>query len=390
MIELNKFEAIANWLTAGAPPHTDLTEIVADYARRLAVSGMPLDQFSITQTMIHPQLPGRMHFWTARAGVRIRVVDANYYFSTDWTGLPAAACMTTGRLVRHVLGKDPQFDASAGAEGLQKRGYTEFIYAPLHSTHTLKTNVAAYATKLGAGFSDDDIGVIKRLQAPLARVVEASILHDSTVQILSTYVGRDAGDRVLAGNIVRGDTEVISAVVLFIDLNGFTRLSNQQPAQLVIETLNHFYDAVEPAIRANGGEILKFMGDGLLAIFPTPDDQTAQMAAAVGAIMALEQAQESLMAANAETPDLPQCSFRAALHLGDIHYGNVGSLSRLDFTAIGPTVNFASRMIDYSSEIGAEVVCSDTFRALLPDLNTTEHQVELKGFDGANAIHVLS
>ena len=106
--------------------------------------------------------------------------------------------------------------------------------------------------------------------------------------------------------------------------------------------------------------------------------------------MALEQAQASLKAANAETPDLPQCSFRAALHLGDIHYGNVGSRSRLDFTAIGPTVNFASRMIDFSSEIGAEVVCSDAFRVLMPDLSTTEHQVELKGFQGSSTIHVLA
>jgi len=390
MTQLNKFEAIANWLTAGAPPHTEFNEILEDCARRLTASGMPLDRFGVYDTMIHPQLPGNLTYWTPRGGVKVHVADLATLHGPDWIGSPAQICMTTGRLVRHLIGKAPKFDAYSDAVRLQQRGYAEYIAAPLQSTYTLATNVSVYATKLAVGFSDDDIAAIRRLQAPLARVVEASVLHRSTVQILSTYVGRDAGARVLAGNIVRGDAEVISAVVLFIDINGFTTLSNQQPAKLVIETLNRVYDAVEPAIRANGGEILKFMGDGVLSIFATSDDQTAQMAAAAGAIMALEEAQSSLKAANEQASGLPQCTFRAALHLGDVYYGNIGSRSRLDFTAIGPTVNFASRLIDFSGKIRAEVVCSEAFRALIPDLATTEHQADLKGFDGVSTLHVLS
>jgi adenylate cyclase len=150
----------------------------------------------------------------------------------------------------------------------------------------------------------------------------------------------------------------------------------------VIRTLNQFYDAAETAIGANGGEILKFMGDGLLAIYPTPDDISAQMAAANGAIASLEEARETL---DREGNDAIR--FRAALHLGDISYGNIGSRSRLDFTAIGPAVNLTARLLSVADELKADMVCSESFHVLAEDRTELLGERAFKGFDGLHRVY---
>ena len=189
-------------------------------------------------------------------------------------------------------------------------------------------------------------------------------------------MGRGAGSRVLEGNILRGDAEAIPSIVLFTDLRNFTAFSNARPASEVIETLNAFYDIAGSAIGKNGGEILKYMGDGLLAIFPTPDDLSAQMAAATGAIAALEETRRILAESSQKN-----LQFRASLHLGDIHYGNIGSKSRLDFTAIGPTVNLAARLMSVADEIGTETVCSEAFHRLVPERTKPFGERSFKGFE---------
>lgn len=284
--------------------------------------------------------------------------------------------MSSGRLVVHTFGSSPAYDRRGAAQKDASRGYKQFVYTPLHSHYSLAASVATYGTKRDGGFTEDEIHALRLIQAPLARVVEAFVLHEGTVQVLSTYVGRDAGSRVLEGNIVRGDAEVIPSIVLFADLRNFTALSNTKPVSEVIETLNTFYDIAETAIARNGGEILKFLGDGLLAIFPTPDDLSAQMAAASGAIAALEETRAALSEANRT-----DIQFRAALHLGDIYYGNIGSKSRLDFTAIGPTVNLAARLMSVADELGAETVCSDDFHRLVPDRTKLLGKRAFKGFE---------
>ncbi len=289
--------------------------------------------------------------------------------------------MNSQRLVIHTLGSSPEYDDRPVAKKHITRRYSQFIYTPLHSNYSIATSVAAYATKEDGGFSEEEQHTLRLLQAPLARVVEAFVLHESTVQVLSTYVGRGAGSRVLQGNIMRGDAEEIQSIILFTDIRNFTEFSNANPASDVIDTLNTFYDIAESAIRKNGGEILKFMGDGLLAIFPTPDDLSAQMAAATGAVSALEETRRVLNESSRN--DL---QFRAALHLGDIHYGNIGSKSRLDFTAVGPSVNLAARLMSVADELGAETVCSEAFNKLVPDRAKYLAERTFKGFDKPHSV----
>ena len=383
MIVTNKITALTNWLIAGAPPKQSFSELVAEIGRRLVASGLHVDQFGLYEVMIHPDMPAHYYYWTKGGGARRIVESSDFLRSKElWIGGPAEVCMSSGRLVVHSLGTHPPFDRWPVALKYAERGYRQFVYTPLHSHYSIAASVAAYGTKTEGGFTAEEQYTLRQIQAPLARVIEAFVLHEGTVQVLSTYVGRGAGRRVLQGNILRGDAEVIPAIVLFTDLRNFTALSNVRPASEVMETLNVFYDVAENAIVGNSGEVLKFMGDGFLAIFPTPDDLSAQLAAANGAITALEDTRLAL--AKAGRADI---QFRASLHLGDIHYGNIGSKSRLDFTAIGPTVNLAARLMSVADELGAETVCSEEFHQLVPDRTAQLGEQIFKGFEKPQRIH---
>jgi adenylate cyclase len=385
MINSSKVSALANWLAAGAPPKRSFPDFVAELGKRPTSAGLRVDQFGIYLTMIHPEIPGRLTYWTKAGSTRMSTLTPEQLREGDvWIGTPAHHCQQTGRMVVHTLGSSPEFDSRKDSQRLAERGYRQFVFTPLHSNYYV-ISAASYGTKSEHGFSEDEVHALRMLQSNLARVVESFVLYESTVQILSTYVGRDAGSRVLEGNILRGDTEAIPSIVLFTDLRDFTALSNARPASEVIELLNDFYDIAEAAIGNNGGEILKFMGDGLLAIFPTPDDLAAQMAASVAAIAALEETRTALGNAS-----LPEIRFRASLHLGDIHYGNIGSKSRMDFTAIGPTVNLAARLLSAADDFGAEIVCSKAFHSLVPERTSMLGEQEFKGFDTPQPVYSVA
>jgi len=376
-VDASKVSALTNWLVAGAPPKRSFPDLITEIGERLSATGLPVHQFGVYHMLIHPEMPGRFDFWTQKAKHRRQTITPEQVVSGDiWIGSPAALCMNSHRLVIQTFGKSPEFDHRPVSKTHMDRGYTQFIYSPLHSSYSIETSVAVFGTKQPGGFSEDQQHSLRLIQAPLARVIEAFVLYESNVQVLSTYVGRGAGIRVLQGNILRGDTEEIPSIILFADLRNFTALSNAKPAKQVIDTLNAFYDVAETAIGKNGGEILKFMGDGLLAIFPTPDDLSAQMAAAAGAVSALEETRRMLK--EGARDDL---QFRASLHLGDIHYGNIGSKSRLDFTAVGPAVNLAARLMSVADELGYETVCSDAFHRLVPNKTTYLAKHTFKGFD---------
>ena len=386
MIDSGKIAALANWLIAGAPPKQSFSDLVGEIGRRLVAAGLQADHFALYSVMIHPEMPGQFYYWTKAGGSRHMVFSTAFVKNSDaWIGTPPQVCMTSGRLVVHTLGSAPDFDGWTIAIKYGESGYRQFVYTPLHSRYSLAASVASYGSKAPQGFSAEELHILRQIQAPMARITEAFVLHEGTVQVLSTYVGRGAGQRVLQGNILRGDAEIIPSIVLFTDLKNFTALSNSRPASEVMETLNSFYDVAETAIVGNGGEVLKFMGDGLLAIFPTPDDLSAQLAAASGAITALEETRAALIKAGRT-----DIQFRAALHLGDIHYGNIGSKSRLDFTAIGPTVNLAARLMPAADEFGAETVCSEVFHRLIPGQTALLGERQFKGFESPQQIYRVS
>jgi len=221
MIDTSKIAALTNWLAAGAPPTQDMAEFVAEFGRRVVAADLPVESFGVYNTMIHPEAPGRYYYWTKVGGPQYYSISAEQLKQGDiWVGSPAQTCLATGRVVISTFGASPEYDDRADMLHLAKRGYTQVVYTPLHKQFTAFPSVAAYGTKQEGGFSDDQLHAARLVQAPLARVIEIFNLHAGTVQVLSTYVGRDAGHRVIEGNILRGVAEVIPSIVLFIDLRG--------------------------------------------------------------------------------------------------------------------------------------------------------------------------
>ncbi len=386
MIDPFKLEALVNWLFAGAPSKADFSDTVAELARRMLGAGLPVANLGIYMLTINPMVLGTLLSWSPGRGTRLdRWAHAD--MATDkYIGTVPQVAIDTGRMVRLVLGTGNPLEAHPATRKLGERGYSEYTTCPLFSRYA-PTSGFAVGTKQPGGFTEDQIAAIRRLQAPLARVVEAEILHENTVTLLSTYVGRGAGEKVMDGRILRGYSEDITAVILFADLANFTALSNALPPAETIALLNTYFEALDAAIRANGGETLKFIGDGLLAIFPTVDEITAQTAAAMGAISALDDARAELAKSNIAGREI---SFRAALHLGDIHYGNIGSTSRLDFTAVGPAVNLTARMLQASTELDAPTVCSDAFAPLTQSRSAPARAFAFKGFAEPVMVHTLA
>jgi adenylate cyclase len=237
----------------------------------------------------------------------------------------------------------------------------------------------SWTTQRPGGFTDADIAALEAIRRPVARLAEVYGLRRLATTLLNTYVGRDAGERILQGQIRRGDIERIDAVILVSDLRDFTGLSNRLPAEAVIGLLNNYFDCLVPALRAHGGEVLKFVGDGLLGIFPVAADPAE---ACRGALAAAAAARAALSKANAEraAQGEPAQRFGLALHLGEVLYGNIGSAGRLDFTTIGPAVNLTARLETLARDLGRDLVASAAFARHSPEPLHSLGTFRLRGF----------
>jgi adenylate cyclase len=199
--------------------------------------------------------------------------------------------------------------------------------------------------------------------------------------LLDTYVGHDAGERILAGHIRRGDIEEIHAAIWLSDMRGFTALADTVPPRELIGLLNHYFDCQVPVILDHGAEVLKFMGDGLLAIFTIAGDEAE---VCKRTLAAARQAQTNVAALGRSA--MPGLRFGLALHIGDVLYGNIGSGNRLDFTCIGPAVNCAARIEKLTSQLGREILASDEFARHCPEEFTALGEFRLAGFSAQQPV----
>ncbi|MGZ8467757.1 MAG: adenylate/guanylate cyclase domain-containing protein, partial [Candidatus Binatia bacterium] len=242
-------------------------------------------------------------------------------------------------------------------EELRAEGLTDYIAWPLD--HTLgKRHLVTFATDAPRGFDDDHIAVLAEILPALALVSEIRLKNQLARTLLETYVGPHASDQILAGATTRGSGVTVDAAILICDLRNFTAMSNLRPRDEVIDILNGYFDAmVEPIVR-NGGEILKFMGDGLLAIFPLSNPTACgDLLRAIGeAQTALARLNEQNLSAGRDA-----LGYGIGVHVGEVMYGNIGSRNRLDFTVIGPAVNIASRLESLTKEVKRSVLFSQAF-----------------------------
>jgi adenylate cyclase len=220
-----------------------------------------------------------------------------------------------------------------------------------------------WTTRRPGGFRDEEISGIDTVVKPFARVVETWALRRTAQTLLNTYVGTHAGERILSGHIRRGDVEAIHAAIWFSDMRGFTALADRLPGTTLVDLLNRYFDCQVPTITEHGGEVLKFMGDGLLAIFPVNNDESDAEWVCEDVLVAARQVRAKIAALRGSNDmvEAANVRFGLALHLGQVLYGNIGGGNRLDFTCIGPGVNLAARIERLTTQLHRSVLTSTRF-----------------------------
>jgi adenylate cyclase len=349
-------ESVVDWLIDGARSAPLAHEVLTELCERLTAVGLPLWRAMAFVRTLHPEVFGRRFIWRPDTGTIITDGGFDLPERDAFRNSPMVHVSETGTaLRRHIADPDCPMDFPVLYD-LRDEGVTDYVVSPLHFTNG-EFHTASWATRQPGGFSDADIALIDAIIAPLTRVAEIRSYYRAAGNLLATYVGKNAGERVLAGRIRRGDTEDIHAAIWLSDMRGFTRLADRLPPQILVDLLNRYFDCQVPPILEHGGEVLKFMGDGLLAIFPIGEAAAPVCAQALAAALAARANVAAMQGADEETG----VRFGLALHVGDVLYGNIGSGNRLDFTSIGPAVNLAARLENLAGQLGRTIVASQEF-----------------------------
>ena len=378
-----EIKEIVDWLIDGARSAPQPVQVLAQLSERLVACGIPLWRVAVFVRTLHPQVMGRRFIW--RPGTEVEISEAPFELleSADFLENPIAQVYATGRALRRKLADpDCALDFPVLSE-LRAEGITDYLALPLVFTDGA-IHAVTCTTRQPGGFTDTQIAGIEAIITPLARVAEIRALRRMGSTLLDTYVGHDAGERILAGRIRRGDIEEIHAAIWLSDMRGFTALADSLPPPVLIDLLNRYFDCQVPVILEHGAEVLKFMGDGLLAIFTIAGNETE---VCERALAAARRAQANVAALSDSA--MPGLRFGLALHIGDVLYGNIGSGNRLDFTCIGPAVNCAARIEKLTSQLGRAVLASGEFARHCAGEFTPLGEYRLAGFSAPQLVFGL-
>ncbi len=376
--------------------------IVSEYLETLSRAGVTMGRASIGVATIDPRLSGYNYVWLRDAGMErndFSIRDESKD-NPDWMNSPIYALVQQGMVeqgdttLRYPLTGEKASHAYPVFDEFRAMGLTEWYGQIVAFSLTARQHdfgeigmVCTFQSDAEGGFSDEECQYLDAALPIFALAMKTRLLREIGESLLQSYLGRDAGSRVFSGEISRGSISEIPAVLMIADLRGFTAMANTMPLPETVSLLNNYLDMLVTPIEQHGGQVLKFMGDGLLAIFPY---QHKGRRATRAAIAATREARRAIARFNGTQDADRAMPADIALHLGDVYYGNVGSENRLDFTVIGPAVNEASRMEGLCRKLGADVVISESFRNACPDISLPSlgHH-ELRGIPGSREIFTL-
>ncbi|MEF2553309.1 adenylate/guanylate cyclase domain-containing protein [Aurantimonas sp. A2-1-M11] len=350
---------LLDWLVRETRDMRFIDDIFQQLCDRLRAGGPPVARATVHFRIHHPQWLGARILWRAGApDADIQTYQHGAMETAEYLDSPIAAVHGGASQVRLRLSREPAAADEYSLFGeLRAEGMTDYVAWPLE--HTLgRRHVVSFASDDPAGFSDADLGFLADLLPAFALVSEIRLKNRLARTLLETYVGPHASDQILAGAITRGSGTTVAAAIMVCDLRDFTRISELWPRDDVIELLNGYFDAVCEPIERHGGEILKFIGDGLLAIFPL--DRPTACDDLLKALAEAQQAMNVLNEGHVRAGREP-LRYGVGIHVGDVMYGNIGSRSRLDFTVIGPAVNAAARLENLTKTVKRPVLLSRAF-----------------------------
>jgi adenylate cyclase len=382
-------EEIIDWLVDGAPSAQTPVALLSETCERLVAAGVPLWRVGAFVQTLHPDAFGRSFIWHLGGEVVVNTADFDLPETPQFLQSPLAILYRSKHEVRYRL-DDPESRRFPFFDDMRGEGVTDYVALPLLFTDGT-THASSWTTKHADGFSDEQIAALRTIVRPFARLGEIFALRRTAATLLDTYVGNRAGERIMAGQIRRGHAETMQAAIWLSDLRGFTALSDRLAPEIVVDILNQYFDCQVPTIRQHGGEILKFMGDGLLAVFPIAKDRGH-----VGEVCARVLKAARAARTNVDAMQYPsgeggeRFRFGVALHIGGILFGNIGGPSRLDFTCIGPAVNLAARLEKIAGRLARIVVASEAFAGAGSGDWTDLGEFPVAGFSKAARVYGLA
>jgi adenylate cyclase len=354
-------DPIVDWLFKQGRLEQDQTKFVQALSEKILQAGAPIDLLSIILPTLNPLVRATASTWWKDINKTIPFEATHDIEKTDrYLGSPLQKLFDTQRSVRQSLRELPE-DAHRAYTELAEDNFTDYYAMPITFSSGLGSAFIV-ATKALDGFSPCDIKNLKRLRDYFAPSLEVYSLRSLSTSLMTTYVGKRTGKKVLSGMIRRGDADTINAALWFSDLRNFTHLTETLPAKEVLAMLNVYFEFVSAAVRSRGGEILRFIGDAMLIVFPISSD-VSKKSACNAALESAKDARTTLAVINhlRKRKNKPLIEFGVGLNVGEVVYGNVGAPDRLDFTVMGPAVNRTARLESLTKKLGHDVLVSKDF-----------------------------
>jgi adenylate cyclase len=353
----SRVQALSDWLIDQAFGDPDVVDVFVGLCERLRELGIRIDRANLAWPTLHPLFQAESVTWDPDSSAVLETHAHGTIPSGDWKNSPLRFVVESNMemLRRRLAGPDTQTDFPI-LQRLANHGMTDYVLFATRFTIPRDPGdgekggvLVSWATKAAGGFTEQEIVTLKRLQRRLAIASKTMVLSRVTRNIAETYLGRIAAHRVLSGQIRRGDGEAIEAVVWYSDLRNSTILSETMPEDEYMALLNRYFECAAGAALAAGGEVLDFIGDAVLAIFPQKDGSTA--GAVRNACEAVADADARRSRILADDPGLP-LDFGIGIDHGRLMFGNIGVPERLTFSVIGPTVNQVARIEKYTKNMG--------------------------------------
>lgn len=360
--------ALVTWVLDAGLNGTAFEQLLENLCLGLVNAGVPLMRVNFTMRAHHPEIGAFFYRWKREDGItheKFQRTNSNDVHE-DWRASP---------LYHLINGNDHELRCKITASekpykfpilyDLEDQGGTDYFATRVEFPDQSASNqgdgvqspmglLVSWASDGPDGFSDIDLADIRAVTKPLALTLKSNSNYNMATDLLSAYLGADAGGRVMSGDYARGSLENIEAVILYFDLQSFTKLSEALDGSDLIDLLNDYFGSVVPIIEARGGNVLKFMGDGILAIFAKDKIPAAELTA-IRTICDISK-EVDVINTRRQADGLAHTGFSIAVHSGDVLYGNIGSSSRLDFTVIGPAVNTAARLMGMCSLVDQTVI----------------------------------
>jgi adenylate cyclase len=378
--------SLAGWLLGEAWQITAPDPLVDAFCRQLRATGVPISRMTVIIPTLHPQVAATVFVWRDDTGVKTIHEPHDILRQAKFRDSPFAPILRgAGGVRRRLESPEVKLDYPV-VRDLHAEGATDYVAMPFRFADG-QINVMSMTSFARGGFSTGHLGQVYEVLPVLGRLFEVFAQRRTAVTLLETYLGRRTGGRVLDGLVKRGDGENIGSVVWFSDLRESTALSQSMGREAYLAYLNRYFDCAAGAILEQGGEVLRFIGDAALAIFPIGSEGAA--AACRQALAAARLAGERIAADNSLHPGRPAIRYGIGLHLGEVTYGNIGVPERLEFTVIGSAANAAARVESMCKTLGRNVVASSAFAGACAEPLATLGRHRLKDVEGEQELFTL-